>query len=90
MDRTGLISENNKSLGNRAVDGLLHGLLSGLGMVLVMAVSAIYGLLFVSLIWPILRRISSARWAGWAVLGMPHYFGRCPSCEPAGDWVFAS
>ena len=37
----------------------LQGLLSHL------AVSAIYGLLFGTLIWPVLRRFSSASWVGW-------------------------
>lgn len=99
MDEKGLITGNKNDIRALAVDGLIFGLLSSLGMVLVMAsmavltgnpvkillehfgigdltspiqgllshlaVSAIYGLLFGVLIWPVLWRFSSENWMGW-------------------------
>ena len=99
MDKNSLFLENKEKLGNRAVDGLLYGLVGGIAMLISLlsfallsgevpgvlferfsagglttplqgvlshlAVSAIYGVLFGSLIWPILRRFSSASWMGW-------------------------
>jgi len=98
MDKTGLITKGKDNIRNLAVDGLIFGVLSGLGMCLVMAVlalfsrnsvatllerfstgtmpsplqgllshlavSAIYGMLFGALIWPILQRFSSLKITG--------------------------
>ena len=99
MDKTGLITNSKGNIRNLAVDGLIFGVLSGLGMYLVMtvlvlfsrnsvttllerfstgamtsplqgllshlAVSAIYGMLFGALIWPILQRFSAQKLMGW-------------------------
>ena len=99
MDKTGLITNSKGNIRNLAVDGLIFGVLSGLGMYLVMtvlvlfsrnsvttllerfstgamtsplqgllshlAVSAIYGMLFGALIWPILQRFSQQKLMGW-------------------------
>jgi len=99
MDKNGLITSSKSDIRTLAVDGLIFGLLSGLGMYLVMAilallsgnsaatlmerfsvsgsaspiqgllshlaVSAIYGMLFGALIWPVVRRFSSAKLTGW-------------------------
>ena len=45
--------------GTQGATAPLQGLLSHL------AVSAIYGVLFGALIWPVLQRLSSSRWTGW-------------------------
>jgi hypothetical protein len=99
MDKNGLITNSKSDIRTLAVDGLIFGLLSGLGMYLVMAilallsgnsaatlmerfsvsglaspiqgllshlaVSAIYGLLFGALVWPVLRRLTSTNLSGW-------------------------
>ena len=101
MDKIGLNLNNKEKLGNRAVDGLLYGLVGGTvmlislvflalfsgeapgtllerfnaggltsplqGMLSHLAVSAIYGVLFGSLVWPILRHFSTTSWIGWLV-----------------------
>jgi len=38
MDKIGLISNNKEKLGNRAVDGLLYGLVGGIAMILFLIV----------------------------------------------------
>jgi hypothetical protein len=99
MDNFSLISKEKENGNNRAVDGLLYGLVGGIAMLVSLlafallsgdlpgallvrfsagnstspiqgllshlAVSAIYGLLFGALVWPVLRHISSASWVGW-------------------------
>jgi len=99
MDKTGLILKEKERGNNRAVDGLLYGLVGGIAMLVSLiafalltgdppgamlvrfstgsssspiqglfshlAVSAIYGLLFGAVVWPVLRHFSSASWVGW-------------------------
>jgi len=99
MDKTGLILKDRESGNNRAVDGLLYGLVGGIAMLVSLlafalltgdpprtlltrfstgiltspiqgllshlAVSAIYGLLFGALVWPVLRRFTSTKQSGW-------------------------
>jgi len=99
MDKTSLILKDRESSNNRAVDGLLYGLVGGIAMLVSLlafallsgdppgallarfsagnstspiqglfshlAVSAIYGLLFGAVVWPVLRHFSSASWVGW-------------------------
>ena len=99
MDKTSLISKDRESGNNRAVDGLLYGLVGGIAMLVSLlafallsgdspgallthfsagnstspiqgllshlAVSAIYGLLFGALVWPVLLRLTSAKLSGW-------------------------
>ena len=121
MDKTGLITNSKGNIRNLAVDGLIFGVLSGLGMYLVMtvlvlfsrnsvttllerfstgamtsplqglfshlAVSAIYGMLFGALIWPILQRFSATKThglAGWLGIRLAIVVSGS-SCDLASD-----
>jgi len=98
MDKIGLISQDRENSNNRAVDGLLYGLVGGItmlvsllafalltgdppgallsrfsagnsaspfqGLLSHLAVSAIYGLLFGALVWPVLQRLTSTKLSG--------------------------